>query len=361
MNTRVATILAAADLGASGTKIIDINIKDVISRITINMFTTNVGVVMAAHPAANIEKLEIVDGSDVLFSLTGAQCQGVNFYGRNGKIPYTSLKTYASGQRAIFGIDFGRFLFDTELAFDPTKFRSPQLKITWNEANAEATTVVNECEVLAYIFDEQKVTPTGFLMHKEIYSYTVGTTGYEYIDMPTDYITQQIFAKAFKAPYGLTSIWDGFKLSEDNDKRVPIDLSSDELERIAFETWGFVKEHAKLNAAAGVANFYGMPCDSCYAEGSVEGGYGDFSVFSQGGGQFACDNVLGTYRGRVTLIGNCPHGVLPLLPKPGPEIADWYDVTKLGSLKLRVDDSAPAANTYTGEIIVSQYRPFAAA
>jgi len=361
MNTRVATILAAADLGASGTKIIDINIKDVISRITINMFTTNVGTTMAAHPAANIEKIEIVDGSDVLFSLTGFQTQGVNFYDRDGKIPYTSLKTYATGQRAIFGIDFGRYLFDPVLAFDPTKFRSPQLKITWNEANAEAGTLVNECEVLAYIFDEQKVTPTGFLMTKEIYSYTVETTGYEYIDMPTDYITQQIYAKAFKAPYGLTSIWDEFKLSEDNDKRVPIDLSSDELERIAFETWGFVKEHAKLNAAAGVKNFYGMPTDSGFANGSTEGGDDGFSVFSQGGGQFACIMTVGTYRGRAQLIGNCPHGVLPLLPKPGPEIADWYDVKKLGSLKLRIKQSAPAADTYTGEIIVKQYRPFAGA
>ena len=60
------------------------------------------------------------------------------------------------------------------------------------------------------------------------------------------------------------------------------------------------------------------------------------------------------------MIGNCPHGTIPLLPKPGPEIADWYDVTKLGSLKLRIDDGAEAADTYTGEVIIKQYRPYAA-
>lgn len=358
MNTRVATILAAQDLGASGTKIIDLNIKDVISRITVNFFATNGGTTMAAHPAANIEKLELVDGSDVLFSLTGFQAQAINFYDRNGKIPYTSLKTYASGQRALFGMDFGRYLFDPVLAFDPTKFTNPQLKITYDETNAQADTTVNSCEVLAHIFDEAAPSPTGFLMSKEIYSYTVGTTGYEYIDLPTDYITQQIFAKAFLAPYGMTSIFDGFKLSEDNDKKVPLDLSADEMERLAFETFGYVKEHAKLNAAAGVANFFGMPTDACFANGSCEGGYGDFAVWSQGGGQFACDNVAGALRGRVTLIGNSPHGTVPLLPKPGLEIEDWYDVTKLGSLKLRIDDSAPAADTYTGEVIIKQYRPY---
>jgi len=359
MRTRVATILAAEDLGASGTKIIDINIQDIISRITINFFTTNVGTTMAAHPAANISKIEIVDGSDVLFSLTGAQAQALNFYDRDGKIPYTSLRTYASGQRAIFGIDFGRFLFDPVLAFDPKKFVNPQLKITFNEANAESTTTTNTCEVLAYIFDEFVPAPAGFFMVKNIYSYSVGTTGYEYIDLPTDHIMQQIYAQAFKAPYGPTSILDEFKLSEDNDKRVPIDLTCDELERIAFETWGFVKEHAKLNAAAGVANFYGMPTNSGFANGSTEGGDDGFSVFSQGGGQFACIMTVGTYRGRAQLIGTCPHGVLPILPKPGPDIVDWYDVKKLGSLKLRLKDSAPAADTYTGEVIIKQYRPYA--
>jgi len=361
MKSRIATILAAEDLGASGTKIIDINIRDVISRITVNFFSTNGGTTIAAHPAANIEKMEVVDGSDVLFSLTGAQAQGVNFYDRDGKIPYTSLRTYASGQRAIFSIDFGRFLYDPALAFDPKKFSNPQLKITWDETNAQADTEENECEVLAHIFDELVPEPTGFLMNKEIYSYTVGTTGYEYIDLPTDYAVRQIFAKAFLAPYGMTSIWDEFKLSENNDKRIPLDHSSDELERIAFETYGFVKEHIKLNGAAGVANFFGMPTDSGFANGSTEGGDDDFSVFSQGGGQFACIMTAGTYRARAQMIGNCPHGVVPLLPKPGPEIGDWWDVTKLGSLKLRIKDSAPAADTYTGEIITQQYRPYAAA
>jgi len=358
MNTRIATILAAADLGASGTKIIDINLKDVISRITVNYRTVNADTTIIAHPAACVEKIEMVDGSDVLFSLSGFQTQGMNFYDRNGKVPNTSVRTYASTQRAVFTIDFGRFLFDPVVAFDPTKFANPQLKITFDRTKANAACVTSDCEVLAHIFDELAPSPAGFLMSKEIYSYVVGTTGFEYIDLPVDHTTQQIYAKAFLAPYGMTSIWDEFKLSEDNDKRIPLAHSADELERIAFETYGIVKEHVKCNAAAGVANFYGMPTSSGFAVGSVEGGYEDLAAFSQGGGQFAIDNVTGALRARVTMIGNCPHGVIPLLPKPGPEILDWWDVKKLGSLRLRVKDSAPAADTYTGEIFVKQYRPY---
>lgn len=358
MKTRIATIQAAEALGASGTKIIDLNIQDVISRIMVNFYATNADTTMIAHPAADIEKIELVDGSDILFSLTGLQAQAMNFYDRDGKMPYTSLRTYASGQRVLLGMDFGRFLFDPVMAFDPKKFINPQLKITWDRAKANAACAACELEVLAQIFDEDPPEPTGFLMNKEIYSYTVGTTGYEYIDLPTDFVIRQIFAKAFLAPYGMTSIFDAFKLSEDNDKRIPLDHSADEMERRAFEAYGYVKEHAKLNGAAGVANFYGMPTDAGFANGSTEGGDDDFSVWSQGGGQFACIMTAGTFRARATLIGNSPHGTVPLLPRPGNEIADWYDVTKLGSLKLRVDDSAPAADTYTGEIMTSQYRPY---
>jgi len=358
MKTRIATIQAAEALGASGTKIIDINIQDVISRIMVNFFPTNADTTILKHPSADIEKIELVDGSDVLFSLTGAQCQAMNFYDRDGKMPYSSLRQYASGARVLFGMDFGRYLFDPVMAFDPKKFINPQLKITWDRANSNAACAACTLEILAQIFDEDQPDPSGFIMNKEIYSYTVATTGYEYIDLPTDYVIRQIFAKAFLADYGMTSIFDAFKLSEDNDKRIPVDLSSDEMERRAFEAYGYVKEHIKVGAGAGVISFFGMPTDSAFAWGSPEGGQEDFSAWSNGGGRFGAENPDGTLRGRVVMCGNSPHGTTPLLPKPGNDLADWYDVTKLGSLKLRIDDSAPAANTYTGEIMTSQYRPY---
>ena len=358
MKTRVTTIMAESDLGASGTKIIDINIKDIISRITVKFYALNADVTYIAHPAANIEKIELVDGSDVLFSLTGAQAQALNFYDR-GKIPFTYLNVRSDGgQQALFGLDFGRFLYDPVLAFDPTKFINPQLKVTFDRTKANAACVTSNCEVLADIFDEDPPEPTGFLMNKEIYSYTVATSGYEYIDLPTDYITQQIFAKGFLAPWGMTAIFDAFKLSEDNDKRIPLDLSSSELERRAFEAYGPVVEWVKAVGAETPINFYGMPTDGAFGLISAEAILQDVMVFSQGGGQYTFTAEAAAWRARATLLGNCPHGAVPLLPKPGPEIADWYDVTKLGSLKLRIDDSAPAADTYTGEVMIKQYRPY---
>ena len=143
MNTRIASILAAEDLGETGTKTIDINIKDIISRITIMFEATNVSEDMASHPAGNVTKIELVDGSDVLYSLNGHQAQAVNFYDRDIQ-PYSYIDNIAGHkQRAVFGIDFGRFLYDQGLAFDPTKFTNPQLKISWDEDVCEVDAVVN--------------------------------------------------------------------------------------------------------------------------------------------------------------------------------------------------------------------------
>lgn len=354
----MATILAQEDLGAAGTKTIDIGIRDILSRITIIFRATNVSEVMGAHPAANISKIELVDGSDVLFSLSGHQAQAVNFYQRVMK-PYSYIDTIAAHMNTVvFGIDFGRFLYDPNIAFDPTKFTNPQLKITWDEDACEVDCTVSTCEVRAHIFDEFVPTPTGFLMTKEVYSYLVQTTGYEYIDLPTDFITEQIYIKCLLAEYTFASLIDEIKLSEDNDRRVPLDLTFHEILRDVLEQWGYVIEHAYLNGSASTAALYAMPSDIGYALKEAYGAADAGAIWTLDGGLF---NYIGTSAAinyKALIYGALPHGVVPLLPKPGKEIADWFDVTKLGSLKLRIKDGAHSADVATAEIITTQYRPY---
>lgn len=358
MNTRLATILAREDLGVSGTKVIDINILDIISRITVIFTAKNGAANIIAHPAANITKIEIVDGSDVLFSLSGKQAQAVNFYDRPVK-PFNYTDTIdAHWNTAAFGLDFGRFLFDPALAFDPKKFTNPQLKITWNEVLCQANCADNYCTVLADIFDELVPTPPGFFMTKEIYNYTVATTGYEYIDLPTDYITQQIFVRTQLAENVFEGIIDELKLSEDNDKRIPLDISTGNLIRRVLEQYPPVMETTFLNAAQSNTDSYVMPTDIVHGLCSEYGVIGPASVWTLDGGKIGYIGTGATTPLKTIIIGYYPHGVAPLLPKPGSEIPDWYDVTKLGSLKLRIKDSAAAATTPSAQVITKQYRTY---
>lgn len=358
MQSRIATLVNNTDLGASGTKVIDINIQDVISRIDVKFRAINGADDISAHPAANITKVELVDGSDVLFSLSGHQIQALNFYDR-GKVPFSGIYTYnGAGCTVHLGLDFGRYLYDRLLAFDPKKFTNAQLKITYDEDVCNTSCEENYCTVLAHIFDDDPPTPTGLFTAKEVYSYVAATSGYQYIDLPTDLITYQIFVKALLANYDFCGEIDELKLSEDNDRRVPVDLTSYLLQEGLFEQYGFVEEHAKLKPSADVCNFYGMPSGESHAMGSCEGAEEEVSIWSNGGGLFGYEGAAGTYRPRAKLIGHLPHGTMPVLPKPGPEIENWYKTNALGSLQLRIKDGATAADTCTVEVLVKQYRPY---
>jgi len=104
MNYRHAVVLANTDYGPSGTEPINIDIKRPISAITVVHQPVGGSDTPAAHPAKNIEKLEIVEGAKPLYSLTGTQGQAVNCFEakrpiiqeidyRNGGTPLTYVLT----------------------------------------------------------------------------------------------------------------------------------------------------------------------------------------------------------------------------------------------------------------------------
>ncbi len=71
MNYRMATLHALKSYTADTTEIIDVNVRDPISQLIIELRVGNTADEMQAHPIACLTKIELVDGSDVLFSLSG--------------------------------------------------------------------------------------------------------------------------------------------------------------------------------------------------------------------------------------------------------------------------------------------------
>jgi len=91
MNYRLASLLSSEAVNTAGTKTIDVNLAKPISRISIQMKGTNNGSVPTAHPQNMLSKIELVDGSNVLFSLSGLQARSLNFYER-GLLPYSIIE-----------------------------------------------------------------------------------------------------------------------------------------------------------------------------------------------------------------------------------------------------------------------------
>ena len=347
MNYRLAEILANEDTPSAKTKTIDITLRDVISRIIIRMRAVNGSdrAVLAAHPAALVTKIEMVDGSNVLFSLNGYEAQALNYY---DQLVTPDSEINDSENAEVFNtycIDFGRYLYDPVLAFDPTKFTNPQLKITHDYLAVDDGAASGSLEVFAHIFDEKAVTPTGFLMSKEVQTYDTSDGAYEYIDLPTDYPYRKLLVRAYLEGKAFDSSISEFKLSEDADKRIPIDVNMEPYLRELCGTLPPIQEHWLVRAQDSSTAIYGMPtywpmiyglghaADDLRRDGSLLEGdkYGILAAAVQ------------TQPSGGHMVGYIPHQVISIPFGLQNDLADWYDVTKLGSLRARlkgnVDDS----------------------
>jgi hypothetical protein len=358
MNYRIASLLASEAANTAGTRTIDVNVKQPISRITIEMKGTNSTSVPVAHPAKMVSKIELVDGSNVLFSLSGVEAQALNFYER-GRLP-DGLMNYVTGVQcaATFELNFGRWLWDELLAFDPTKFNNPQLKITHNLAAGGSTPTAATLSVFAHCFDEKKATPVGFLMSKEQFSYTLVASAKEAIDLAADIPYRFLLVKSLTAGKNPHENYNKIKLSEDNDARVLInDESVSSLIKLLQE-YPRIVEGILTYDLDGEETIY---CSPSYLECNVGQGMNaaDTALFADQGYGGAFD-ATGTANqlAQWLITGHMPHGTL-LLPFGKKEvIEDFYDVAKVGSLKLTITAGSGASGTV--EIFSQQLKKYGA-
>jgi len=351
-------LLSPTDVGTAGTKVLDLDFPDVVSRLTILFSTLNPATqAPIEHPAANLPKIEIVDGSNVIFSLTGMQAHALEFYDMGRLYPGggSFVPTWNLVHNAV--INFGRFLHDPVLGFDPKKFTNPQLKITYDEDAAVTSTVENTLCVIADLFDELAAAPTGFLMNKELYSYNPLAGATEEIDMPTDFPFRQIFLQA-----RVNNLWFGgiigqVKLTEDNDKRIPLDVTGSQLESLMHQLFGPCTEHIVCDLAAdtGVTLFHAatqgiMLRGDYYNTGSLIDNvpFGYSSLLK---------TATQTGSSPIEIAGTMPHGIVSLPLGNIQDMADLYDI-KGKSLKLKI--KAGSGKTFTEEfhILTQQVRSY---
>lgn len=357
MNYRHAVLLGESDLGPSGTKIIDNFGSDPISRISIVFRPVGGSNAPVAHPAASVSKIELIDGSDVLFSLTGYQTQGINIL--RAEKPNPQIVHFFTGgtPQTPFNLDFGRYLWDPELAFDAKKFVNPQLKFTWNEVNWDASCSSHGFSVHAHVFDEKAVSPMGFLMKKELKAYTPVSGANEYTDLPTDYPHRALFVQGFCAGGGLRAIVREVKLDEDNDKRIIIDGDVDLLRNYLDPLWGDAVDVVVGTVAAGSVTFFCTGHNHCSVAGITDADAKTIAGKDLSGGQFwATAEAAGL--ANFTVRGKNPHGVMGIPFGNQRDIEDWYNVTNVEKLRLRIVGGPNSSASYTNRIVCEQLRTY---
>jgi hypothetical protein len=356
MNYRTAQLLAPVDLGASGTKVIDIDVQKPISRIDIRWRITRGSAAMSAGSPADITKIEVVDGSRRLVSMTGYEAQALGYYNRPGCILDHGQYLNGNSQMSLFPIDFGRMLWDDQLAFDPVRFNNPQLRITFDEDVCDTGVTVNEMEVLAHIFDEKEVSPIGFLSPIEHYDYTLGAdNSYETIELPEDRPIRQMLVRAYQDGYEPWYSIDEARFDEGTMDKIAFEYTNlEKYSRRMKSVWPLITLPIVTTAAAtAVVTYVATSQYWSFFTGVQQSGTGN-PYIDAGSGR---GGKLQIKAGSSIQITGLVHGHMPWhcyqFPMGKPiDIDDWYDPAgKKPRLRLRASTGATSS---TGQVILEE-------
>ena len=241
-----------------------------------------------------VTKIEIVDGSDVLFSMDMREAMGLQRYANN-EVPKMLIDVVTNGmQDAHVKIRFGRDDSDQEWMLDPRKFVNPQVKITYNMPVGALGYVAGQqtMTLKATVCENAISDPVGFLMSKHIYQWAKGTTGDETIDMPRDFLYRLLMLRVYDGVFSTHSEFSRWKLSCDIDRFVPFEIAGDDLGFKERERYGLGSQVSGSMGDAPRQNWIWHP----------------FGL-SQGMAMFGCGSGLGLYN-----RGSSPWRNLPSLP-----------------------------------------------
>lgn len=359
MNGRLVTIESLTTRGNDITRIIPLDIVDPISALIIDLEVSNTAAAhsMTLHPTACMTRVEVVDGSDVIMSLTGLELEALDWYEhKTFRSNYNFAVTGGFVQRFI-GYQFGRYLWDRLYALDPKQFHNPQLKITLDVDLGGKGSTSCKLGVWAAVFDKKPISPVGFFMTKEIQVVTMAGSGHDYIHMPLDYPYRQLLIQSQKAGTEPNQLISNLKLSEDVDKRIPFNHGTEDILRMLMATHPPVRESYWFSFDVTARQLMVAPTTRVSAWADIWATVAAAShpaLYDGDGGQLDCICDANAKTMMVQAQGWLPHAVwsIPFGDQNDPE--DWYDVADVHSLIL--DVNAAAAETH--KVFAQQVRRY---
>lgn len=358
MNYRLATLLDRETADTAATKVINLNVVSPISVISIQFRGTNNNSTPTAVQAKMISKVEIVDGSDVLASMSGVQAEALNIIERGS--PIFAERNFINNNTAISCIElkFGRWLWDEQLAFDPTRFKNPQLRITHNKAAGGSAPDAGALSVLVHAFDEKQVAPIGFLLNKEVFTYTLTASAHKYIDLPTDLPLRKLIVLSLAAGLQPFENFNKLKLFTDAQRKVVIDnvAVSDLIRIYANHVNPYFLETLRIAATTGDVTTYVSPTfDTKVVWAPILQTDSGWQGTASYGGTITAKASAAT-EGDLLVSGKCPHGAFCIPLGKQNEIEDWFDAGEVGSMKLDLTAGGSASGTV--QIVAQQLRRY---
>ena len=358
MKTRDAVIEYQKTLDNAGTLIKDLNLVDPVSALYLEFEATNGTTSNKGNYISDvITKIEIVDGSELLWGLNLSQLEALSFY-KTGKMPVMFPSEWASGiQRHGVYLLFGRYLWDQEFAFDCTRYKNPQLKITSNlaairavdAATAFATGTLKATAVAKVM--EGAAKPAKYLMAKEVDSFTSAASGEKRIELPTDYPYRLLMLRAWKQLSDVDEIISDFKMTFDTDKFVMFTRKVKQLDAEAFAEFGVGRlKHDILASDNDTVRLLFNKEPDCRIYSTTSDLFDIVGINYQWSSELYLE--LGTHAGAadttdraLTMVeeGHALHATLPIVFGIMDEPAKWFDPKPYGKAECVLTQATASA------------------
>jgi len=355
---RTHVLLSAEAANTAATKTLDLDVADPISRIIISYKPTNNGATPTAHPDKCITKVEIVDGSDVLFSTSGIEAKAAAIL--DGKNPSWPTLTYINNNvnTVLLSINFGRYLWDKALAFDARKFVNPQLKITHDLALGGSAPDAATLSVFLDLWTDENITPLGFLSLKELFTFSLVNDAVQMVDLPIDRPYRRLLVQSLsvdKQPY---EQYNKLKLSIDSDSRVLLnDASTSDLLKFLDHN-PTMTEHVHANIGNATVNHFITPT---YAiKGSLTG-FGTAITGEQLNNLYGGNiEITATSTGDVMALihGGAPHGALNIPMGDQNTLEDWLNLIGRKKFEMKITAGSSVGTSSTCQVIGELLRKY---
>jgi len=360
---RLATIYRQKTLDDAGELTVDLNLSDPLTALYVEFRNTNGATENRTSLIPDdVDEIQIIDGSRVLFNLDGEEFVALQQY-LTGFTPY-NLYTELPGLSQVMGgwIPFGRMRNDPAYALDLSRFSNPQLRVKWS-FNAAATEWASSSGRLTVFADVMMGAPApqAMLLTKEIKTFTTVSSGDERTDLPRDYPYLGILMQALKAGSAPDSVITDFKLTADTDDLILVNLDTTDMIRLIsqwFPRMDYKQEYHVQNAqtiktvpkSQESVMLVGADTDELvfrYANAGV--GQGTLYVDSNGSAVTNDANV------EAMVTGYCPLGCLYWPLGRHSEPGEWFDPTPYRSLELVLTNGAASGEC---KIVTVQAMPY---
>lgn len=354
MNRRIAYVANRQVLQDSGTVTIPLNIQDIVTALTIEFRATNGATSNVNNPLAGcISEIALIDGGEVLWSMNGFEFFGQEAY-HDGFIPYELITEIGGNVQNLLGkMQFGRWIGDTQLAFDPSKFKNPQLRFTWNLATITAVGATGYVTGTMVVTVEATImegapSPVGMLLNRKLTSFTTVAAGTAYVNMPTDMPIKSILVRSYIVHVGVLSDISNVKLNCDTNKFVPFDMRDTDFERYqALRGQCFVLKHGFVGPNG--TNIYAVLKQDEVLSFARDSGDTTYGYLNTGAG----DAVMSVFTAGVADVnprvvwcvetGWMPFSCLQFDLGEWDDPSSWLDATLFKNIQLELTQSGAGA------------------